>query len=318
MVKAKVDPFVGFDEPKEIAPTCGIPAAPPPRRVEIVKKGRHYQHPETGELFPSVTNILGATPKPALVRWAANLEREICIEAAANLYEDAPTSPKMSRPSYITTLNGRLGKERAHQKALTKAGEIGTQIHNRIEWAMRKELLQKVGPEPVLQEKALWAFMAWEDWRATTNLAPLAIEQTVWSMTHKYAGMMDLYAELDITEKMLEGLDAEQQKKIEGYLGTRQRILTDWKSGKAIYGEAILQNAAYCHALVEMGHADMGVWGLIVRLPKVETDPDFEVRLISPTELAEKMSVFLHVKAIWQWQKAEDDNYWAKRNRKSA
>lgn len=262
------------------------------RRIEVVHKGRHYQIAETKELLPSVTNILGATPKPALVRWAANTERELVIEAAANLYEDAPIDIKMSRPAYIATLQQRLTKQRAWQKELQKAADIGTQAHALIEWNLRRELLQKVGPEPLVDEKALWAFMAWEDWRNKTNLAPLAIEQTIWSLDYGYAGTMDLFAELDID-------------------GKRQRAVIDWKTGKAIYGEALLQSAAYVEAMVEMGHAERdNTYGLIVRLPKAETDPEFETRLVTPDEQADLLKVFQHVKAVWAWQKKEDDKYW--------
>jgi hypothetical protein len=283
---------------------------PVAKRVEVVKKGRFYEIPTTGERYPSVTNILNATPKPALVPWAANRERELCIEAAANLYEDAPTHVKMGRPAYIATLKERLTKQRAYKKELDKAAQIGGKVHERIEWGLRKELLEKAAEigdkrtmkaEPVLQDKALWAFMAWEDWRKTVDLEPIWIEQVVWSATNRYAGTLDLYAEFQITEKLLNSLSDEQAKKIQGYLGTRQRCVGDWKTGKGIYGEAILQNAAYVNALIEMGHAEFGCWGLIVRLPKVETDPEFEARFILPTEIAEAMQVFLHVQKIWEW-----------------
>jgi hypothetical protein len=287
-----------------------IEPAPVAKRIEVVRKGRHYEIPTTGEHFPSVTNILNATPKPALVHWAANKERELCIEAAANLYEDAPVTVKMSRPGYISTLKERLGKQKAHRKELDKAAEIGSKVHERIEWGLRKELLDKASEigekrkmpaEPVLQGKALWAFMAWEDWRKTVDLEPIWIEQVVWSATHRYAGTLDLYAEFQITEKLLDSLVPEQSKEIEGYLGTRQRCVGDWKTGKAIYGESILQSAAYVNALIEMGHAEAGCWGLIVRLPKVETDPEFEVRFILPDEIAEAMETFLHVQKVWEW-----------------
>ena len=48
-----------------------------PALAQNVKgKGRHYQHPKTGELVPSVTNIIGVLNKPALPRWAAKVVAE--------------------------------------------------------------------------------------------------------------------------------------------------------------------------------------------------------------------------------------------------
>src|SRR5262245_49910510 len=99
-------------------------------------------------MLPSVTNILSVIGKPALVNWAANQERALVIEAAAALWEDVPTEKKMSRPAYVATLTERLGKQRAHQRALTRAGEIGSEVHALIEWNLRKEAGQKVGPQP--------------------------------------------------------------------------------------------------------------------------------------------------------------------------
>lgn len=276
------------------------------RRIEVVRKGRHYQIPETKEVVPSVTNILGAINKPALINWAANTERTLVIEAAANLYEDIPeTGQKMSRIGYLTTLKDRIGKTKAHQKELAKAAEIGTQAHALIEWHLRRELLQTVGEEPKVSEKALWAFMAWEDWRNAVNLAPLAIEQTIWSAKHGYAGTMDLYCEHDLCTTHL-GIMCSCPGKL------RARSVVDWKTGKAIYGEAKLQGAAYVNALIEMGHAAHPTYSIIVRLPKVETDPEFEVGVVEPPVQKELMDIFLSVKKTWHWLEKDRAESYAK------
>ena len=158
------------------------------------------------------------------------------LRAAGDLWEDLPvTSPKMSRAAYLATLDGRIGKTKAHAKELAKAADIGTEAHALIEWTLRSELKQAVGPEPRISDKAQWAFMAWEDWRKQANLVPLAVEQMVWSSKHGYAGTMDLYCELDLPS------------------GGRGRVVTDWKTGKGIYAESSLQNAAYVEAMLEMG-----------------------------------------------------------------
>ena len=76
---------------------------------------RAYELP-TGEIFDSVTSILGVIAKPALINWAANKERELVTEAAADFYLDLPLdAARMSRPAFLASLSARLGKTKAHQ-----------------------------------------------------------------------------------------------------------------------------------------------------------------------------------------------------------
>jgi hypothetical protein len=236
------------------------------------------------QAFPSVTHILQCIGKPALINWAANQERTLVTEAAADLYEDlAKITQQMPRTAYITTLQARLGKTKAHRRELEKASEIGTQVHALIEWNLRRELGQQVGPEPRVQDDAQWAFMSYQDWANSVQLKPRFIEQTVFSRTYGYAGTMDLLADVN------------------GIL-----TLIDFKTGKAIYGEAHLQNVAYQMALREMGHSVPNA-GLVVRLPKIQNDPAFETQQVPMVE--EVFPVFLAVKQLWTWWYAQDEAY---------
>ena len=71
---------------------------------------------------------------------------------------------------------------------------------------------------------------SWKDWAKSIALEPLAIERTVYCEACGYAGTLDLYA------------------RVEGALTS-----LDWKSGRAIYPEAFLQNVAYRHAAARQG-----------------------------------------------------------------
>ncbi len=250
------------------------------------RKGRVYHTPD-GD-YPSVTTILSCVGKPALIQWAANIERELVIETAANLYQDLVELPKMERPTYIATLTTRLGKEKAHQRALTKAGEIGTQVHKLIEWTLKAKLLKEVGPSPAITDKAMWCFSLFEKWAKKVNLKPILMEQTVYSKTYGYAGTLDLLAEVD-----------------------GKMTVVDFKTGKAVYLEAHLQNVAYQHALQEMGHGQ-AEQGVIVRLPKSESDPEPQAVVagtmpdgsLMPRETL--LGVFLGVKRTWEYTQAMD------------
>jgi hypothetical protein len=229
-----------------------------------------------GKDYPSVTTILSCIGKPALVAWAAKVEREMVIDVSADLYLACQSNPPMSRIGWITSLNSRLTKEKAHSKALKKAGEIGSEAHEWIEWQIKSQLLHEVGPCPVISAPAMLAVAAWERWKESVNFKPLLCEQAVWSEVHEYAGTMDLLAEVN-----------------------GRPTLLDWKTGKAIYDESFLQNAAYRHALMEMGvygAAD----GMIVRLPKLEGDPEFEAKPVTTPE-PELFKAFLCAMELWKW-----------------
>ena len=88
-----------------------------------------------------------------------------------------------------------------------------------------------------------------------------------------YAGTLDLYA------------------RVKGVL-----TVLDWKSGKAIYPEAFLQNVAYRHAAKRLGMPS--AQGLIVRLPKLVDDPAWEVMPVPATLSIED---FLAAMRLWRW-----------------
>lgn len=265
-----------------------------PKRVsrsDYGRQSRFYEvETESGEkvLYPSVTTVLQVIAKPALLGWAAKVERTLCIETAAQLYDDTHGTPKMSRVAYMASLEKRLGATKAHTRELEKAGDIGTGAHALIEWTMRKECGQKVGPEPIVSQESLIAFHEWQNWRESRKLKPRLIEQVVYSHEHCFAGTMDVFAEITVPE-----------------LDGPVMALGDWKTGRAIYPESTLQNAAYMAALVEMNHARDFSGGFVVRLPKKVDDPGFEEKLLTPQDQREAFAVFLRCLELWNWMEGQ-------------
>ncbi len=248
--------------------------------------GRYYDI--GGVRYPSVTSILSAIAKPALLPWASGLERTLVSSTAADLYaEHLATPATLTRAAYLTRLQTRLGTERAHAKALATAGDLGAEIHKLIEWTMRTALGAYAGPKPVARGAAYVALRAFEQWASEVRLKPVLIERTVHSATHAYAGTLDLLA------------------RVNGVL-----TLVDIKSGKSVYGESHLQCAAYSQALTEMGYAEP-VQALILRVPKSELDPQFQVVPVPP--VAELFPVFLAAKQLWTWQQGHEAAYQARR-----
>ena len=241
--------------------------------------GRSTRFYEIGtQRYPSVTVILNAVNKPALIPWAAKQERETIYAAVRRLLGDA----EVKRDNFLLSLEAAVGREKAHSRELKKAGTIGSECHHLIEWHLRQDLKERVGPAPAVSEKALWAYMVYEDWRKAANLSVTMIEQVVYSGRYGYAGTMDWCGEID-------------------HEGKRVMVLGDFKTGKAVYKEAHLQVAAYAHALVEMGYADTLPAGCIVRLPKVESDPKPEVVVIPAERMKVLHKVFLNVLELWKF-----------------
>jgi hypothetical protein len=250
------------------------------------KRGRFYE--VDGKLFPSVTSILSVLGKPALVGWAAKEERTMVLDAAGLYYEEVSSvlAEPLERTEFQRRVEDRLGKVKAHRKKLKEAGDIGTQVHNRIEWEIKKSLGIEKGERPELvHPKAVESYSKWEQWRDQTEFKPLKIEIPVRSMVFRYGGTADLLAEVNDPE-----------------LGWGIEVI-DWKTGKHIYHESFLQNGAYRMALKEMGIENDR--GRIVRLPKEAEDPDFDTQVVPP--LDEVIIPFLSLIPVWRWNRKMED-----------
>ncbi len=116
--------------------------------MKAERKGGYYRGGiiPAGEKYVSVTTVLQAVGKPALVAWSAKVEREMVIAKAARLYGECNGKPEApSTIDFALRLERLLGAEKAHTKELEKAGAIGSSIHELVEWSLRAELCQAVG-----------------------------------------------------------------------------------------------------------------------------------------------------------------------------
>ncbi len=225
-----------------------------------------------GQRLPSVTTVLDIIAKPALGPWYAKEERRYFETAMLEvLSRPGARDPEYVLAAVAEAVTGVKAADREKQKAAT----IGTAVHAGIEWQLRHHLGEDAGPEPRLPEAAAWAVESWKDWAKSVALEPLAIERTVYCLECGYAGTLDLYA------------------RVKGVL-----TVLDWKSGKAIYPEAFLQNLAYRHAAA--GAALPSAQGLIVRLPKHLDDPAWEVMPVPDILTLED---FLAALRLWRWQR---------------
>lgn len=222
---------------------------------------RYYRTPDG--VFPGTTTILKVLglSTEALVGWSARMERRACLAAAAEAYGetldsirsgDAPQYAGNVVDLFVSRIGAKLQGERAHAKALEKAADIGTQVHERIRWALASQIGEERGPEPQLtSEAALRAYMSFTDWWSHAGLTPVRVEQPLWDPHIGYAGTADLIA---------------RDEAIPG------NVVIDFKSGAGIYLEHHLQAWAYHNATQRWGRTSTA---LLVRLPK-KTGETFE------------------------------------------
>lgn len=240
--------------------------------------GRFYNI--DGVMMPSVTNILSAIAKPLLVPWAAKVEREAVTAAAADVYQQWATQPTTRTPLprswFLTTLAAQLGKVRAHERTLTAAGDLGTEAHQLIEWHLRTAIGSQAGPQPLVRPEARHACQAFLQWATSVRLKPVLIERQVYSLTHGYAGTLDILCRVNGVPTII-----------------------DLKTSTKIYPEAGLQLAAYSVALEDMGYL-APAQALIVRLPKVLTEAAVEVQVAPSADAL--FPTFLAAKQLWTWQ----------------
>lgn len=252
--------------------------------------GHLYETP--GGNFWGATTYIGVVDKPAIKYWYASKERAHVIEAAAQIWADAPKD--WTRLRFVTALQERTKGIKAAQKELEKAQEIGTQAHALVEWELRRELGLFVSDRPKAREEAEWSLESWHTWRASVELEPLWIEQVVYSKEHEYAGTTDLIARLHLKD--------------ERHDYGRTLATIDWKTGKRHYPESSMQAAAYAWALHEMGHAPEGPPpGLVIRLPKLKGDPGFDPKVVHTADFSANFEAFLNAQGLWWWLQGEEE-----------
>lgn len=136
----------------------------------------------------------------------------------------------MNKPSLVRWAN-RLGLDGIDCGVYTdETAKVGTLAHAMIQSELQETPLERDAWSPeqlALAENALGRF---HDWRRGHTLKPLQCETSYVSAAMRYGGTVDCYCLLD-----------------------GRPTLLDFKTGKAIYEEALVQLAAYARLLEEAG-----------------------------------------------------------------
>jgi hypothetical protein len=148
-----------------------------PALAENVKgRGRHYRHPVTGDLVPSITNVIGTLDKPALPRWAAKMVAETAYRMRSAL-------PLMEESEAVDMLKGSPWNKSK------RASERGTDIHAYLEARINGD-----APDELSDDAAPYKDAA-DKWLDYYGPEPVATELTVFHPL--YAGTGDLWCRFD-------------------------------------------------------------------------------------------------------------------------
>lgn len=251
-------------------------------------KGQSRYYNVDGVMLPSVTSILACLSKPVLVNWAGKVNREAMCAEAADFYAALPGP--LERDKFRAELWKRVEKRVFHNEQSKAAADLGTLAHARCEWIISGMLGREIGKDPDLIardaasgptgdiDRALWASLSFLDWIRENNVEPIDTEVVVAHRGHGFAGTADLIA------------------KVHGVVS-----VIDLKTSSGIYPEMYMQLAAYRIAMVDDPALPSPEDAYVLRLPKKETDPDFEA--VKVDRLDAHLAGFLALRDVFLWQK---------------
>ncbi len=225
------------------------------------------------EWVPSVTGILGAIAKPALVDWAA---REAAKKAVELL--------EAHGPDYWVETEDRLKDlereaARAHRQRRDKAADIGTIVHEWIEqWAKGEE------PEEPKHPEAMSAVSSFLEWAHQVKMQPLATEVRLYHRDGGYAGTTDL---------LYSWTGSDGQLRLE---------LADIKTGTGVYPEYTLQLAAYAAAINDSMGEEVITTARVIRVGR---DGTFEAPVVisSIDDVHAGFEVLQAARTIYMWNR---------------
>lgn len=163
--------------------------------------GRGYRNPVTGDkrVVPSITTVLKAENKPALVQWAVDQTAGYAVANAASLLTKSEEYGfKMLRyfHSKEAPIEGKdIDLHSYYNGVRDDAADMGTAIHEWIQADLEPHL-----PFPDLdkQGEPFWQMVdEWEKWKKGKDIVPYFTERTVWNDEAGYAGTFDGLWEVD-------------------------------------------------------------------------------------------------------------------------
>jgi len=180
--------------------------------------------PEKDDLrFYSVTTLIGALDKPALLYWAAEEAAKAAVGVRTSLSRRVKEEGEDAVVKWLRDARFRP------QKGKRSASELGTAVHDACEqYAL-------TGVRPDVDEEVRPFLDRFDAWAQIWQPKYIAAEAAVYNKTYGYAGTLDAIAEIDGQTVILD------------YKSSRKSVGSDDKPTKP-YPEAALQLSAYRYA----------------------------------------------------------------------
>ena len=170
---------------------------------------------------------------------------------------------------------GTQGKD--YREERDRAADAGSAAHAAVEASIHgKEWDWDTVADPETRTKAKSSFGAFQEWRQQTNLQITQTEMPLTSETYRFGGTFD------------------------AILVQQQRSIGDWKTSNAIYGDYLIQIAAY-GKLWQENFPDDPIKGGFHLLRFDKTYGDFSHRWWA--ELDKAWEAFLHLRALYEIEK---------------
>jgi hypothetical protein len=174
-----------------------------------------------------------------------------------------------------------------HERDSHEKSHLGTRVHKRIDYELATRpapdgLGQDRGAPPPLSVEEDHCYQKWVAWSRTVDIHPIKVEEQIYSITHGFAGTLDLLAMINLRDG-----------------NGPQLSVVDWKTG-GIYEDALLQSVAYQVASEERGFGTP-VRGLVIRVPRENVD----MEIVEVPPVADLFSVFCSVKTVFDWKQTQ-------------
>lgn len=163
--------------------------------------GRGYKNPVSGDkrVVPSITTVLKAENKPAIVQWSVDQTAGFAVANAQQLLRMNDSSAfKMLRwipRKEIASIEPGMDLNSHYNGVLSDAGDMGTWMH---EWIQGDVVPELDYPSTEGVHDVFWDMVTeWDAFASKHEIIPHFTERTVWNEEAGYAGTLDGVWEID-------------------------------------------------------------------------------------------------------------------------